>query len=105
PLAQVDEWLKNGASPATANWVGILNSGEAALLARLHLIRQARQSIDFQTFIWTDDEVGHLVAVELMKAAERGVKVRVLVDYLGIAKNAEALAFVARGHPNLDVRV
>lgn len=105
PLAKVDKWLESGTPPAAANWIGILDSGEAALLARLHLIRHARQSIDLQTFIWTDDEVGHLVAVELMRAAARGVKVRVLVDYLGIAKNAEALAFVARAHPNLEVRV
>ncbi|MGY8686618.1 MAG: phospholipase D-like domain-containing protein [Verrucomicrobiales bacterium] len=87
------------------NHVGLLESGEDALLARLHLIEQAKRSIDIQTFIWVNDECGQLMARALIEAAKRGVKVRVLVDYVGLAKDAGAMAWVTRAHPNLKVRV
>jgi phosphatidylserine/phosphatidylglycerophosphate/cardiolipin synthase-like enzyme len=87
------------------HYVGLLENGEDALLARLHLIGHARRSVEFQTFIWRNDESGQLLARTLIAAARRGVKVRVLVDYVGIAKDAEALAVFAGAHPNLEVRV
>ena len=52
------------------------------MLARIHHIRQAQKSINIQTFIWSNDEVGRLMMYELIKAAKRGVKVRVLADQM-----------------------
>src|SRR5690606_36027779 len=51
----------------------------------LHLIRNAARTIDIQTFIWADDECARLVQYELEQAARRGVKIRVLVDYMGMS--------------------
>ena len=104
-LREVTMAIANGATKDQANYVSLLENGEDALIARLHLIRQATRSIDFQTFIWANDEVGSLLARELISAARRGVKVKVLVDYVGIAKDAKALALVSKAHPNLEVRV
>ena len=60
----------------------LLEVGHQALLARIHHIRQAQKSINIQTFIWSNDEVGRLMMYELIKAAKRGVKVRVLADQM-----------------------
>jgi putative cardiolipin synthase len=81
-----------------------LESGEEALRARVHLIRAARRSIELQTFIWTNDECGRLLLWELIEAARRGVRVRLLVDQMFSEKSPEVIAFVATAHPNLEVR-
>src|SRR5690554_6124422 len=59
-----------------------LEGGYDALLVRVHLIRQARASIDLQTFIWTNDECGRLLIYELIEAARRGVRVRIIADHM-----------------------
>jgi len=68
-----------------AHEAAILETGQDVLVARLHLIRSARESIDFQTFSWGDDDSSRLIDWELVAAARRGVRVRLLVDQLGPA--------------------
>lgn len=58
----------------------IINSGSAALNARLEMIRSAKSTLDLEYFIFNPDIAGGLIVKELAKAVERGVKVRVLVD-------------------------
>jgi putative cardiolipin synthase len=58
----------------------IINSGSAALYARIDLIRRAKKTIELETFIFNKDASGKIILKELMDAAKRGVKVRVLVD-------------------------
>ena len=58
----------------------LLDDTEPALAARVNLVRAARQSIDVQTFIWAQDDSGQLMLDELVKAARRGIRVRILVD-------------------------
>lgn len=60
------------------NRVGLLSNGYDALLLRVHLIRQAQTAIEVQTFIWSNDECGRLIMFELLEAARRGVKVRII---------------------------
>ena len=86
------------------NYVRILDHGDDALLARIHLIRQARRSICVQTFIWTNDEVGRFVMHELIEAAKRGVQVRVIADHFVSDKDPEVVAFLATAHPNMRIR-
>jgi len=64
----------------------------------------AVRSIDVQYYIWHDDLTGRLLAAELMKAAERGVRVRVLVDDID-ARAKNELFRVADQHPNVEVRI
>ena len=81
-----------------------LESGYDALLLRVHLIRSARRSVDIQTFIWSNDECGRLMMWELLEAARRGVKVRIVADQMFSETDPATIAFVATAHPNLEVR-
>src|SRR5690606_36450152 len=70
----------------------ILDYGQDALLARLSLVRSAQRSIEVQTYIFDEDDAGHLFLDELLAAARRGVRVRVLVDQLSALREVETLA-------------
>lgn len=98
-----DKAWKTLESGGTAEYVSILELGDDALLARIHLIRSARQSIDLQTFIWKDDPTSRFVFDELVGAAERGVLVRVLIDALNKPASPDQLARMAHAHRNLQI--
>lgn len=95
--------LLEGSEPH--HYAAIYNVGEYALAARVHMIRSARESIDIQTFIWVDDVVTRYLFSELEVAAQRGVKVRLLVDHLvSFGKDVEPLAAMAVAHRNIEIR-
>ena len=87
------------------NRLYLLEQGELSLLARLHLIRSAQQSIDIQTFIWVNDEAGNLVLRELLAAAKRGVRVRIIIDQLFSMGSSWFLAELAVLHENIEVQL
>jgi putative cardiolipin synthase len=82
----------------------ILEKGEEALLGRAWLTQHAERSIDIQYFIWSTDNIGTLAAEQLLTAAERGVKIRVLVDDLLVDAEDETLLLLS-AHPNVHVRI
>jgi putative cardiolipin synthase len=82
----------------------ILERGEEALIGRAWLASHAQQSIDIQYFIWSTDNIGTLAAEQLLRAAERGVTVRVIVDDLLIDARDESLLLLS-AHDNVDVRI
>jgi cardiolipin synthase C len=82
----------------------VLDTGVEALLARAWLVEQARRTIEVQYFIWSSDNIGILAAEALLRAAERGVKVRVIVDDLMIDAPDRFLLALAK-HPNIDIRI
>ncbi|MBS0569871.1 MAG: phosphatidylserine/phosphatidylglycerophosphate/cardiolipin synthase family protein [Proteobacteria bacterium] len=90
---------------APVHFANLLDRGADSLLLRVHLIRAARKSIDIQTFIFAQDDAGYLVLDELVKAARRGVRVRVIVDQLFSLDDVELLAQLARAHANFELRV
>src|SRR4051812_38390608 len=57
-----------------------LADGEEAFVSRILAIRDAQRSVDLQYFLWSDDRSGKLLVKELVDAAKRGVKVRLLLD-------------------------
>lgn len=82
----------------------MLDTGAEALLARAWLAENSRESIDVQYFIWSTDNIGILAAEALLRAADRGVRVRVIVDDLLIdAPDKSLLALTL--HPNIDIRI
>ena len=87
------------------NVVALLGDSEPAMAARLNLIRGARESIDVQTYIWDQDDAGQLVLDELVKAARRGVKVRILADQLASFNDLDLLSRLARVHSDFEVRL
>lgn len=82
----------------------VLEKGEEALLARAWLTDHATSSIDVQYFIWSTDNIGILASEALLRAAERGVKVRVLVDDLLIDAPPDSMLALAL-HPHVDIRI
>ncbi len=86
------------------NYGYLLENGDDALLARIHLIRQARETIDIQTFIWKSDDTGWFMFYELYLAAARGVQVRLLIDDLSLRSIPKFVAFLADLHPNLTMK-
>jgi len=82
----------------------VLEKGEEALLARAWLTDYAAKTIDIQYFIWSSDNVGILASEALLSAADRGVKVRVLVDDLLVDAPPQSLLALAL-HPNIDIRI
>ena len=76
--------------------VYVLEKGEESLLARAWLADNASRTIDVQYFIWSTDNIGILASEALLRAAERGIRVRVIVDDLLIdAEHETLLAFSA----------
>src|SRR5687768_6401986 len=75
-----------------------------AFAARALLAAHAEKSLDVQYYIWHGDRVGYLLFEELLKAAERGVRVRLLLDDINTGGLDAAIA-VLDAHPNLDVRL
>lgn len=62
------------------NQVRLIHGGRDYFTEMLRMIREARESVHLQTYIFDDDETGNLVADELMAAGARGVRVYVLLD-------------------------
>ncbi len=83
----------------------ILDRGTDALLARINLIRSATTAIDLQTYIFVEDDAGRLVLDELLAAARRGVRVRLLMDQLSALEHIDTLAALAGAHSNLELRL
>ncbi len=97
--------LRDARTGAPVQYANLLERGADSLLLRVHLIRAARRNIDIQTFIFAKDDAGYLMLDELIKAARRGVKVRVIVDQLFSLDDVELLAQLARAHVNFELRV
>ena len=87
------------------DWFVFLNAGPEALDLRLLAIDSATESIDIQTFLWSNDTAGTLVLDHLVTAADRGVRVRILIDDTFILSEDEALLALQQEHPNIEYRV
>ncbi|RDI99177.1 phospholipase D family protein [Dyella solisilvae] len=104
-LAAAQQAMADSTAEQPVHVVTLLNDSEAAMVARLNLIRAAQHSIDVQTYIWDQDDAGQLVLNELLKAARRGVKVRILADQLFSFGDPVELERLATAHENLEVRL
>ena len=76
----------------------------AAFAARVRLAEAAEKSLDAQYFIWNGDQVGNLLFEALWKAAERGVRVRLLLDDANTSGLDPTIAALD-AHPNIEVRL
>ncbi len=90
---------------APRHYTLLLDRGSDALLARVDLIRSATTSIDLQTYIFDEDDAGRFVLDELIAAARRGVRVRLLMDQLSALRRVETLAALSGVHANFEARV
>lgn len=82
----------------------LLETGHTALAARLTLAARARYSLDLQYYIFRSDASGKLLVQALLAAADRGVRVRVLLDDMYTPENESAILALAR-HPRVEIRL
>jgi putative cardiolipin synthase len=82
----------------------LLADGLNAFVARAEMSLFAERSIDAQYYLYHDDLVGKLFSHMLLKAADRGVRVRLLVDDMDFA-GRDLEVFAMDSHPNMEVRI
>ena len=87
-----------------ANGFYPLNQGFDAFGVRLAVADGAQVSIDLQYFLMKADKAGYVLAAKLLDAADRGVRVRMLLDDIFTTVDDKQLA-VLDAHPNLEVRI
>ena len=95
---------KHTASHAGESGFYVLADGIDAFAARLLLADRAERSIDTQYFLIHDDLVGHAFLESLMRAADRGVRVRLLIDDIHTDGYDDGLAAID-SHPNMQIRL
>ena len=84
--------------------INLIPRGPDAFLARLTLVDLAERSLDLQYYRWQDDTVGKLLIGAVMRAADRGVRVRLLIDDVGASPDDRTLLLLD-AHPNIEVRL
>lgn len=81
-----------------------LEEGDNSMIARAWLTESAEKTIDIQYFIFSADNIGLIAIDYLLRAADRGVKVRMLVDDIMVEADAEDL-MALDAHPNLSIKI
>jgi putative cardiolipin synthase len=89
---------------ANVSGIRLVEQNALAFAYRAVSAAAAERTLDVQYYIWHDDLTGKLLASELMRAAERGVRVRVLVDDVD-ARAKHDIFLVADQHPKIEVRI
>ncbi len=84
--------------------VYVLEQGIEAMLSRAWLTEHAEQTIDVQYFIFSTDNIGLIAIDYLVKAAERGVRVRILVDDIMVEASGNELITLA-AHKNISIKI
>jgi phosphatidylserine/phosphatidylglycerophosphate/cardiolipin synthase-like enzyme len=97
-LSPFNEQMKNKTG------VYVLEQGTEAMLSRAWLSENAQKTIDVQYFIFSADNVGLIATDYLVKAAERGVRVRVLVDDIMVDASGNELLKLA-AHENFSIKI
>ncbi len=105
----MDSNLRNLIEPKVAqnpgkSAVSLLETGQEALLARIALIDEAQYTLDLQYYIWQGDHSGVLLIERIMAAAQRGVRVRLLLDDHNLVGSSKALSTLAK-YPNIYIKL
>jgi len=103
----IQHWLNNSTSENKLNQ-GMtaflaMNDAFQSIASRVHLIRKAQYSLDLQYYIWSNDFIGQLMLHELLKAADRGVIVKLLIDDQNGVKLDNQLSAL-NAHPNISIK-
>jgi len=84
--------------------VYVLENGGNAMITRAWLSEYAEKTIDIQYFIFSTDNVGLIACDYLVRAADRGVKVRILVDDIMVDADVEDVLMLD-SHPNISIKI
>ena len=111
PLATLEARVRDANGP-DASGFRLLERNEEGLRWRLALVDSARSTLDLQYYVWAGDTSGLLLMERVVAAADRGVKVRLIIDDLDtMMKDADTpkvrdspIAKIDR-HPNIAIRL
>jgi cardiolipin synthase C len=103
PFAAMEAELVARAGPDRSGF-HVLDTAEDALRWRLALVDSAAHTLDIQYYLWYDHDSGLLMMKRVLDAADRGVRVRLILDDIDTDSTQSTLAFVD-GHPNVEVRL
>ena len=82
----------------------VIPYGRDAFTARIAMTDLTEKTLDLQYYLWEQDETGRLLALHTLRVADRGVKVRVLLDDIGLQGRDSMLAAMD-AHPNIEIRI
>ncbi len=87
-----------------ASGLVLISSNLDAFAARLLAARSAGRSLDLMYYMWNADLTGMLIMREVVAAADRGVRVRILLDDLGVSMS-DKIFYAIDCHPNIELRL
>jgi cardiolipin synthase C len=82
----------------------LLSHGRDAFIVRLALADLAERRLDMQYYVWDGDTTGRIIVDHVMRAANRGVRVRLLVDD-PFYKSSDSVKACLDAHPNVEIRL
>ena len=82
----------------------LIRTGEMGFRGRAGLANLAERTIDVQYYIWETDTAGSILAERLLRAADRGVRVRMLIDHV-TTKDTDFKFARMDFHPNIEIRL
>ncbi len=110
-LAESESAIATAHGPERSGFL-LLDTNEDGLRWRLALVDSARHSLDLQYYVWWGDESGDLLMKRVVQAAERGVRVRIILDDLSTLLEDETHpkirdqgAALLDAHPNIEIRL
>ncbi|MGE0773990.1 MAG: phospholipase D family protein [Sphingomonadaceae bacterium] len=100
----LDQWISaaTDAHPGKSGLL-LLDDNLDAFAARALSARNAGRSLDLMYYIWREDLTGRLLLSEALAAAERGVRVRILIDDIGTGRASHTMIVMAH-HPKIEIR-
>jgi len=110
-LAALEARIQQRAGPDESGFM-LLDSNDDGLRWRLAMIDSAKHSLDMQYYVWWGDESGSILMARTIEAANRGVRVRIMLDDLSTMLKDESHpqlrdTFLAAidAHPNIEIRL
>ncbi|MGD2100534.1 MAG: phospholipase D family protein, partial [Desulfobacterales bacterium] len=82
----------------------LIRKGRPAFTGRIAMTAMAEKTMDLQYYIWEPDTTGRILALRLVEAADRGVRVRILVDDNTLEGRDSPIAAID-AHPNIEIRI
>ncbi len=97
-------FLQSDGAGAGRSGVRLLPRGDEAFITRFALAAQAEHTLDLQYYLWKGDTTGQALLHQVLEAADRGVRVRILIDDIYHSGRDQVYAAI-NTHPQVEVRV
>lgn len=104
PLDRHWAGIRKGDDDARLTALALVQSNMGAFAVRVATARAAGRSLDLMYYMWNADLTGRLMMREVLAAADRGVRVRLLLDDLGVTMS-DRIFHAIDSHPNMELRL